>query len=234
MPDISPSPRQRSAEQGAFVPPSAPSQDQLQGPEPLSAEDVPVIQRPALATSVAVAKERPFAPPQRPFTGTAEDVAVQGAFVPPPDPEQVQLHGPLPETFGEVPAAQSPALLTSVAEAKDPPAAPPQLPFTGTKDKVAEQGALVPPPDPEQVQLQGPSPVKAGALPALQSWAAFTSEASAKAPPSAPPQAPLIGPAQVSHPGTVRFPPQPSLTVPREVLQTPGAQLGAEGVQQLS
>jgi hypothetical protein len=84
---------------------------------------------------------------------------------PPWLPAQVHDHGPAPVTVDAVPALQRfavGALLTV------PPFALPQAPAVSSR---AEQPAVVPPPEPAQVQVQGPLPLTLDAVPALQRFA---------------------------------------------------------------
>jgi hypothetical protein len=74
----------------AVVPPFTPAQLQFQGPVPVSAEAVPVEQRPVVGAPVVAT---PLAAPQAPLV-TASFGAVQDAVVPPPVPAQLQFQGP--------------------------------------------------------------------------------------------------------------------------------------------
>ena len=149
-------PTSRLAEQLALEPPFTPAQVQFHGPVPVSAEAVPVLQRLELG---ALKKLCPFAEPQVPLScGLAEQLAVD----PPPDPAQDQPHGPVPVRAVAVPALQR---FEVGALKKFCPFAEPQAPFT---IELAEQFAVDPPIDPAQVQLHGPVPVTADAVPVLQ------------------------------------------------------------------
>jgi hypothetical protein len=138
-----------------------PAQVQLQGPLPLTVDDAPAVQRLAVGALVRVA---PFEEPHAPFTGGADAtiVAEQIATVPPLLPAQVQLQGPLPLTADAVPALHRFAVGAVLTV---PLFALPQAPFVSSK---AEHLAVVPPLLPTQVQLQGPLPLTADAVPALQ------------------------------------------------------------------
>ena len=88
------------AEQLAVDPPPDPAQVQVHGPEPLTAETVPALQRFAVGAEV---KLWPLDDPQAPLTVKfAEQLAVD----PPLDPAQVQVHGPEPLIVEIVPALQ--------------------------------------------------------------------------------------------------------------------------------
>jgi len=147
------------AEQLAVAPPLLPAQDQFQGPLPVTAEAVPLVQSPELG---AVLAALPLAVPQEPFAaaGGVEQLAV----VPPFLPAQDQFQGPLPVTAEAVPLVQSPVVLGALLAAL--PLAVPQEPFTAAGG--AEQLAVVPPPLLAQDQFHGPLPVTAEAVPALQ------------------------------------------------------------------
>ncbi len=88
------------AEQLAFVPPFTPWHVQDHGPEPLTGEAAPVLQRLEVGAEVQVP---PLLLPHTPFTSI---LAEQFAAVPPFDPAQVQFHGPTPVTVEAVPALQ--------------------------------------------------------------------------------------------------------------------------------
>lgn len=146
--------------QSINVPTPVPSHTQLHGPLPPTADAVPVAQRPLVGALLAAT---PFAGPHCPLlpdaTGAAHD-----AFVPPFAPAQVQFQGPLPDTADAVPALHRPlagAALVTI------PFAGPHAPFTDTAG--AEHAAFVPPPAPLQVQLHGPAPLTAVAVPVLHS-----------------------------------------------------------------
>jgi hypothetical protein len=85
------------------VPPLLPAQLQDHGPEPLTVDAVPVLQRPLAGTP---GTPTPFALPHAPFTGVAANEAEHEAFVPPLLPAQDQLHGPEPLTVDAVPVLQ--------------------------------------------------------------------------------------------------------------------------------
>jgi hypothetical protein len=99
-------------------------QDQLNGL--VTVEGVPKEQRLTLGV-VAVAN--PLAEPQYPFTGVFGFGAEQLTVVPSPEPTQVQVHGPVPETEDAVPVRQRFALGTDTIVT---PLAAPQTPFTTT------------------------------------------------------------------------------------------------------
>ena len=120
------------AVQLAFVPVFAPLQVQLHGPEPLTADAVPELQRLAVG---AIARFAPLLLPQPPFTIKA---AEQESVVPVFAPLQVQLHGPLPLTADAVPEVQR---LAAGAALRSAPLLLPQAPLT---IKAAEQESVVP------------------------------------------------------------------------------------------
>ena len=91
--------------------------------------------------------------------------AEQLAVVPPFDPAQVQFQGPVPLSELAVPALQR---LVAGAEGNVPPLAEPHVPLTGAAVILAEQLAVVPPFAPWQLQVHGPEPATALAVPALQ------------------------------------------------------------------
>ncbi|TAL04119.1 MAG: hypothetical protein EPO08_02400 [Rhodospirillaceae bacterium] len=113
--------------QDAELPPFDPVQLHAHGPDPLTAEAVPILQRPETGLLLAGA---PLAGPQMPFTAFVIDVncnaAEQEAFVPPSAPMQLHVHGPVPITPEAVPEIQSPA--TAGARARVVPAAEPHTP----------------------------------------------------------------------------------------------------------
>jgi hypothetical protein len=84
-----------------LVPPFEPLHDQLKGPEPVTADADPALQRFAVG---ADGTGIPLAVPQAPFTGVGVKEAEQDAVVPPLLPAQVQLNGPVPVTTDAVPA----------------------------------------------------------------------------------------------------------------------------------
>ncbi len=88
------------AEQEDPLPPFTPEQDQLNGPDPDTADAVPEAHR---LTVGAELTETPFALPHAPLTSSG---AVQDAFEPPFVPAHVQLKGPVPDTFEGTPVLQ--------------------------------------------------------------------------------------------------------------------------------
>jgi len=107
------------AEQKAVTPPLEPMQLHDHGPEPETFEAVPLLQR----FCMGIAFENPLAEPQAPLTGgmvckEAEQIAV----TPPLAPEQLQDHGPEPETVDAVPVPQRLAagLVLTVAPFAEP------------------------------------------------------------------------------------------------------------------
>jgi hypothetical protein len=109
------------AEQLAVVPPPEPAQVQFHGPEPLTLEALPALQRFAAG---ALVRSAPFAGPHWPFTESSS--ATQIAVLPPLLPTQAQVQGPLPATVVAVPTPQRLAVGAVTAT----PAAPPHDPFT--------------------------------------------------------------------------------------------------------
>jgi hypothetical protein len=142
------------------VPLPVPWHTQIHGPLPPTADAVPVAHRPVVGFELAAT---PFAGPHCPLLPDATG-AEHDAFVPPLTPAQLQFQGPLPDTADAVPALQRP--LTGAALVTIPFAGP-HAPFTDTAG--AEQDAFLPPPAPLQVQLHGPVPLTAVAVPALHS-----------------------------------------------------------------
>ena len=118
------------AEQLAVEPPLLPLQDQFHGPEPLTAEAVPISQSPPVGALDSV---WPLANPQLPLTGAACLFAEQLAVDPPLLPLQDQFHGPEPLTAEAVPVSQRPpvGVLVSVC-----PLAKPQLPLMAVGEYV--------------------------------------------------------------------------------------------------
>ena len=167
------------AAQLAAEPPFDPAQVQANGPEPVTAEAEPALHRlvvGAFVTSV------PFAEPQAPLIlSRAEQLAVE----PPFEPAQFQLQGPVPLTAEAAPALQRPVVGTLVRPA---PFDVPQLPLTAAGSTGAVQLAVVPLLLPVQLQLHGPLPLTAEAVPAEHKPLAGALLA---ATPLAEPQAPL-------------------------------------------
>jgi hypothetical protein len=118
------------SEHEAVEPPLLPPQVQLQGPLPLTADAVPVLQRLALGFALTVAA---FELPHAPLTGCAEAVffAEQVAVVPPLLPPQLHDHGPLPLTADAVPVPQRLALGALLSL---PPFEEPHAPLTAVGD----------------------------------------------------------------------------------------------------
>jgi hypothetical protein len=146
------------AEQLAVVPPFDPVHDHDQGPLPVIAVAVPVEQKLPLG---AVETVVPLAVPQVPLTFKG---AVQEAAVPPLDPEHDQVNGPVPLTDVAEPVAQR---LVEGALVTPTPSAVPQAPFRAAV-LLAEQGAVVPPLEPEQLHDHGPDPLTLEAEPVEQ------------------------------------------------------------------
>ena len=94
------------------------------------------------------------------MTGAEHD-----AVLPPLLPAQLQFHGPLPVTVDAVPAVQR---LPVGAVLAATPFALPHAPLTLCR---AEQLAVVPPPEPAQVQVHGPEPLTLEGVPALHRFA---------------------------------------------------------------
>jgi hypothetical protein len=170
------------AEHDALAPPFDPAQVQFHGPLPLRAEAAPVEQR-LIVGALPVAT--PFAAPQAPFTSGRVLFAEHEAVVPLFAPAQVQFQGPLPLSTEAVPVLHRPVvggLATLV------PFAAPHCPFTGTSTG-AEHDALAPPFDPAELQLHGPLPLSAEAVPVEQR---LVVGALPVATPLAAPQTPLM------------------------------------------
>ena len=105
----------------SVVPVFAPWQLQVHGPEPLTADGVPELHKPAAGAD----KKSPlFDDPQAPLTINA---AAQELEVPVFAPWQVQLHGPLPPIADGVPELHKPA---AGADKKSPLFDDPQTPLT--------------------------------------------------------------------------------------------------------
>ena len=110
------------AEQLAIDPAQRP-QVQVQGPEPLTTEAEPALQR---LEDGAEVNAPPLDEPQTP--GLDNRVAVQvPELVPPPEPLQVQVQGPEPDTAVAVPVLQR---LVVGAVQTELPLAEPQVPLT--------------------------------------------------------------------------------------------------------
>ena len=136
------------AEHDAVVPPPDPVQDHVQE-EPASVKDplkVPVAHRSA-AVSISLVAGYPcvFAVPQDPLTD--DKLAEQDAFVPPLIPLQFHVQGPVPETVEAFPALQR---LVEGAVENVPPFDDPQTPLINLFEL---HEAVVPPPDPVQLQV---------------------------------------------------------------------------------
>ena len=147
------------AEQLAVVPPPDPAHVQVHGPEPLTLEAAPALQRFAVG---ALVRSAPLEEPHAPFTGCAEACAEQVAVVPPLLPTQLHFQGPLPATVDAEPELQRPLV---GALARLAPFEEPHAPLISYR---AEQLAVVPPPEPAHVQFHGPEPFTLEAAPALQ------------------------------------------------------------------
>jgi hypothetical protein len=81
------------AVQLSVLPPSLPSQFQVQGPAPVTRLAFPCVQRFSVGADL---KASPFAPPQAPFCAT---VAEHATDAPPLSPSHAQFHGPSPVTI---------------------------------------------------------------------------------------------------------------------------------------
>jgi len=198
------------AEQVAVVPPFEPVQLHVQGPLPLTDEAVPALQR---LLAGALEKVPPLELPHAPLTGvdatpnsavTFVAVFIVTAQVP------VPLHPPLqpvkvePEAAVAVSVTLAPLLYDAVPVvtfqlivpelAVTVPLPPPDFVTVRVNCdgcwRLAEQVAVVPPPDPVQLQVQGPLPLRDEAVPALQKLLAG---ALVNVPPLELPQAPLTG-----------------------------------------
>jgi hypothetical protein len=144
----------RLAEQFSVVPPFDPSQVQFHGPLPVTLEVLPALQRFDVG---AFSKLSPFADPHAPFTSR---LAEQLALEPPFTPSQVHFHAPFPVTVETIPAPQR---FDVGSVTKSPLFAEPQAPFISI---FAEQFAVAPPLDPEQVQSHCPLFVTEEGVPA--------------------------------------------------------------------
>lgn len=102
---------------------------QAHGPVPLTAEAVPVPQRPVVG---ALVKSAPFEEPHKPLVSSG---AEHCAVVPPLPPAQLQLHGPLPVTPDAVPAEHNPPIGALLAPIEF---ADPQAPLTIAAGGAAE------------------------------------------------------------------------------------------------
>jgi hypothetical protein len=160
-------------------PPFAPAHVQVHGPEPLTADAAAALHRLAIGAALAYS---PLAEPHWPLMVEDASGAEHEAVVPPFDPVQLHVHGPEPLTAEARPVVHRlllGALLTAT------PLAEPQAPFVSSE---AEQGAVVPPFEPAQLQLKGPLPLTVEAVPALHRLAVGAVVTSV---PFALPQAPL-------------------------------------------
>jgi hypothetical protein len=178
--------------QDAVAPEPLPEQFQVQGPLPETAVAVPVVQRPvvgALATVVSLAE------PHTPLTAGALSLALQDAVVPPELPSQLQLQGPLPDTEVAVPVSQRSA---AGALATVVPLAAPHAPSTATGLLLlALHDEFVPlVPLPSQLQVQGPLPDTAVAVPVVHRPVVG---ALATVVPLAAPHTPLLAASGASH-----------------------------------
>ncbi len=144
------------AEHDAFVPPFAPAQVHVNGPDPETADAVPGEHRPVDGAEYV---PTPFADPHTAFTRSG---AEHDAFVPPFTPLQFQLHGPEPPTAVAVPAEQR---FEEGAEVTPTPFADPHTPFCMSG---AEHDVFVPPFAPLQSHVHGPVPETAVGVPFTQ------------------------------------------------------------------
>lgn len=138
------------------MPPYAPAQVQLQGPEPETAEAEPALQKFEVGTEY---KFPPLLAPHTPFTAK---LAEQDADVPLFEPLQDQFQGPVPDTEETEPEVHR---FEDGAEYRFDPLDGPQTPLTLSN---AEQDALVPPLAPAQDQDHGPEPDTEDAPPTEQ------------------------------------------------------------------
>ncbi len=162
-----------------MVPPLLPAQVQSHGPLPFTAEAAPVEHKFLVGFALIAT---PFAEPHDPLISSW---AAQLAAEPPFEPAQLQFQGPVPLTAEAAPALQRPVVGTLVRSA---PFDVPQLPLTAAGRSGAEQLAVVPPLLPAQLQLHGPLPLTAEAIPAEHK---LLVGALVTATPLAEPQAPL-------------------------------------------
>ncbi len=149
------------ATQPTALPPFTPEQLHVHGPLPLTALEIPPLQRPLRGV---VKVGTPFAEPQTPLIGEGGcNGAVQLTVMPLFSPIQLQFHGPLPLTELGVPVEQR---LSIGCTAMATPFAEPQRPLTEGPGGGGAGGvffcepheAASPPFMPEQVQVHGPSP----------------------------------------------------------------------------
>ena len=143
------------AVQFAFDPPPDPLHDHVYVVAfVVTAVDVPALQR---FVAGAVVNVPPFDVPHDPLTAHDGLAMEHEAFVPPPEPLQFQVrvvpHAVRPLSDAEVPDVQAPAV-------------PEQAPLTTATSNGAEHDAVLPPPEPAQVHVQGPEPETADAVPA--------------------------------------------------------------------
>ena len=116
------------AEHNAVLPRLLPAHVQFHGPEPVTAEGRPVVQRPLDGVLLTAT---PLAKPQEPLIRTG---AWHCAVVPPLLPLQDQVHGPLPVTAEAAPALQR---LVVGALVRSAPFEDPQTPFTAVTPGVS-------------------------------------------------------------------------------------------------
>lgn len=133
------------AEHDALVPPFAPLQFQLHGPDPLTVVAVPDEQR---FDDGADVTPTPFADPHTPFCMSG---AEHDAFVPPFAPLHVHAHGPVPLTADAVPDEQRLELDVDIVPVLS---ALPHVPLMAQSGLAFEQFAVVPPPDPTQFHVR--------------------------------------------------------------------------------
>jgi hypothetical protein len=145
-------------EHDAVVPLFNPVQLHVHGPDPLTEDAVPAVQRLVVGIEPKLA---PFDDPQAPLVMR---LAEQLAFVPLYWPTQVQAQGPDPLTEDAVPAEHR---LTEGAELKLPPFDDPHDPFMASIVPVAQLTAD-PPFIPAQLHVHGPEPETEDAVPAEQ------------------------------------------------------------------
>jgi hypothetical protein len=151
------------------VPPLEPAHIQSHGPEPVTVEAFPALQRFVVG---AVLTATPFAKPHMPLTGgLVARGAAQELVEPPLEPAHIQSHGPVPVTAEAAPTLQRFVVGLVLAAT---PFAEPQMPLTGVTPPEATgaaQALFVPPLEPAHIQSHGPVPATAEAVPALHRFA---------------------------------------------------------------
>jgi hypothetical protein len=135
---------------------------------------VPALHNPVVGALVVAAL---FAVPQAPFVAVVG--ALQATVVPPAIPTQLQVHGPIPETGDGVPALHRPLMGGLVVAAL----------LAGPHTAESEAGGALQAAKP-QVQVHGPLPVTADAVPMLHSALAGAALAGT---PLAAPHIPVTG-----------------------------------------